>query len=83
MSELARAGGVEVEEAVAMARVADAPEPAGRAEEAEAPAVAVPGVPLPLIRPGTEDQGVSDFEPDVSMLTLETIRAHRLPLARP
>lgn len=83
MSELARAGGVEVEEAVAMARVADAPEPAGRAEEAEAPAVAVPGVPLPLVRPGTEDQGVSDFEPDVSMLTLETIRAHRLPLARP
>lgn len=85
MRELARAGGLEVEEAAQMAPVADATEPEERAEETapEAPVAAAGGVPLPLVRPGAEDQGVSDFEPDVSMLTLETIRAHRLPLARP
>ena len=90
MRDLARAGGVEPEEPaivpVAEVPVAKAPEAEGRAAEAsapEAPVTAVRGVPLPLIRPGTEDQGASDFEPDVSIISLETIRAQRLPLSRP
>lgn len=82
MRELGRAGGVEVEEAGQIAPAADAPEPEEEADEAPV-AAAARGVPMPLIRPGAEDQGVSDFEPDVSMITLETIRAHRLPLSRP
>lgn len=90
MRELAIAGGAEVPEVAVSEPVTDEPVSveAGSPDETgepETPAidVAVSRTPLPLVRPGTEDQGVSDFEPDVSTLTLETIRAHRLPLSRP
>lgn len=40
--------------------------------------------PLPLPRPAPDTgDGVSDFEPDTAPLTAETVRLHRLPLARP
>lgn len=90
MRELAGDGGAKVPEVAVMVPVADeaaTEDKVGAVGEsaAETPAmvVAAAGTPLPLGRPGTEDQTVSDFEPDVSMLTLETIRAHRLPLSRP
>lgn len=59
----------------------------------EAPPISLtPGVPLPLARPGAEEETVSDFLPDTSSLETpapaaapasETIRMHRLPLAPP
>lgn len=87
MAELARAGGVEVPEA-AVEPVADAAEAEPQLESADAPVPELANEarersPLPLARPGLEDEGVSDFEPDVSTLPLETIKAHRLPLSRP
>lgn len=42
-----------------------------------------PNAPLPLPRPGDEEEMVSDFEPDASPLTAETVKEHRLPLERP
>jgi hypothetical protein len=92
MTELARAGGVEAPEAatgpVAAAgdgtSVPDAPPPPSADAPVPEPAKgAGESSPLPLARPAAEDEGISDFEPDVSMLPLETIKAHRLPLSRP
>lgn len=50
------------------------------------PDEALPGArraPLPLPRPGGEEEAVSDFEPDATPLAAETAEDHRLPLARP
>lgn len=89
MIDLARAGGAEVPVTETMAPVVDEAEPevpepvdAPVEEMASAPA-AVKGAPLPLRRPGAGEESVSDFGPDVSTLSVETIRAHRLPLPRP
>jgi hypothetical protein len=87
MRDLAQAGGVTVPETAAPAPAA-AVTTAADSAQAEAPAAAPAirtgrGMPLPLIRPGAEDQGVSDFEPDVSTITLQAVKTYRLPLARP
>lgn len=51
-------------------------------EAKDEPAV-VPGAPIPLPRPGGEEETVSDFEPDALPIAAETVEKHRLPLARP
>lgn len=97
MTALAREGGVDVPETATMAPVADEgetkmtdPAIAAPAQDMAAPemgaAVAVApakGAPLPLRRPGAGEESLSDFEPDASTISIETIRTKRLPLARP
>lgn len=98
MRALARPGVGEADGTVEMTPI---PDPARQSETGpeseaqEARAVeepqarsAAPGAPLPLARPGTESEAVSDFLPDTSSVESaapadETMHQHRLPLAPP
>jgi len=53
------------------------------AAEAKDEPQAAPGAPVPLPRPGSGEEGVSDFGPDELPLAAETVETYRLPLARP
>lgn len=92
MAELA--GDVEIEEPAEDAAAGDEESVEAVAEAVPASPQAVPpsNLKLPLARPGGADHMATasnardeaiDFEPDVSTLSIETIRTHRLPLRRP